>query len=188
MNKRVITLFCILAVTACSNPPDGSLARSPGAGSGGGKASHTTTTVASAAEPVAAKEGTGTTATAADTEAVGTSTASASPRVIDDPGVADQTKSADNTKINERDRHGTLTPMDQGSSGDERRITASIRKEIMGDKTVSFTEKNVKVITVGSKVTLRGPVKSDQDKSAIGAIASRTAGVSEVDNQLEVKK
>lgn len=188
MNKRLIILFCALAATACSNPPDGSLARSPGAGPAGGKASDTKTTAASAAEPVAAKGGTGSTATAADTDAVGTSPAKASPKVIDDPGVADQTKSADNTKINERDRHATLTPMDQGNSGEERRITASIRKEIMADKTASSTEKNVKVITVGSKVTLRGPVKSDQDKSAIGAIASRTAGVTEVDNQLEVKK
>jgi osmotically-inducible protein OsmY len=188
MNKRVITLFCALAAAACSNSPDGNSARSPAASAGG--KSDTRASVASTAEPVAAKEGTGvgSTGTEAEKEAMRPSPAGASPTVIDDPGVADQTKNADNTKINERDRHGTLTPMDQGNSADERRITASIRKEIMGDKTVSFTGKNVKVITVGSKVTLRGPVKSDQGKSEIGAIASRTAGVSEVDNQLEVKK
>jgi osmotically-inducible protein OsmY len=57
----------------------------------------------------------------------------------------------------------------------------------MADDTLSFTGKNVKVITVGNKVTLRGPVKTDQAKLAIAAIATRTPGVNEVDNQLEVK-
>src|SRR6185437_11697650 len=80
------------------------------------------------------------------------------PTVVNNPGVADQTKNADNTKINDRDRHGALTPMDQGNSGAETKITATIRKSMMSDKTLSFGAKNVKVITVGSKVTLRGPV------------------------------
>ena len=111
-----------------------------------------------------------------------------SPAVVNNPGAADQTKNADNTKINDRDRHGALTPMDQGNSGSETKITAAIRKGIMGDKTLSFVAKNVKVITVGSKVTLRGPVKSDQEKAAIEALAKQAAGVTEVDNQLEVKK
>ena len=110
------------------------------------------------------------------------------PAVVTNPGVADQTKNADNTKINDRDRHGALTPMDQGNSGSETKITAAIRKGIMGDKTLSFVAKNVKIITVGGKVTLRGPVKSDEEKSLIEAKAKAATGVSEVDNQLEVKK
>ena len=105
------------------------------------------------------------------------------------PGAPHQTKSVDNTKINERDRgNSTLTPMDQGNSGSETKITAAIRREIMGDNNLSFTAKNVKIITVGTKVTLRGPVKSDQEKAVITALAKQTAGVSEIDNQLEVKK
>ena len=110
------------------------------------------------------------------------------PAVVNNPGVADRTKSADNTKINDRDRHGALTPMDQGNSGNEIKITAAIRRGIMGDKSLSFTAKNVKVITVGSKVTLRGPVNSDREKASIEVLTKQTAGVSEVDNQLEVKK
>jgi osmotically-inducible protein OsmY len=58
----------------------------------------------------------------------------------------------------------------------------------MGDRNLSFTAKNVKVITVGTKVTLRGPVKSDQERAAIETLAKQTTGVSKVDNQLEVKK
>lgn len=108
--------------------------------------------------------------------------------VVTNPGAADQTKNATNTKINDRDRHGALTPMDQGGSAAERNITASIRKGVVGDKSLSFTAKNVKIITTGSKVTLRGPVKTDEERSAIETRAKQTPGVTEVDNQLEVKK
>jgi hyperosmotically inducible periplasmic protein len=100
----------------------------------------------------------------------------------------DGTANADNTKINDRDRHSTLTPMNQGNSGDETRITAAIRRGLMGDRSLSFTAKNVKIITVGTNVTLRGPVNSDQEKTAVEACATGTAGVTNVDDQLEVKK
>jgi osmotically-inducible protein OsmY len=105
----------------------------------------------------------------------------------DNPGVANGTKDATNTKINDRDRHGALTPMDQGG-GNDRDITAAVRRAVVGDKALSFTAKNVKIITVGGKVTLRGPVKSDDEKSSIEAKAKATTGVASVDNQLEVKK
>jgi hyperosmotically inducible periplasmic protein len=96
---------------------------------------------------------------------------------------------ADNTRVNERDRHdSTLTPMDQGKSADERKITADIRKKVVADKKLSFTAKNVKIITIGTKVTLRGPVKNEQEKAAIEAYAKQIPGVSEVDDQLEIAK
>ena len=104
-----------------------------------------------------------------------------------DPGASTHTANADNTAVNERDRHGALTPMNQGNSAAEIKITANIRKALMSDKSLSFTAKNVKVITVGSKVTLRGPVKSDQEKAAIENAARQATGVTEVDDQLEVK-
>jgi osmotically-inducible protein OsmY len=102
------------------------------------------------------------------------------------PGVADETVNADNTKVNTRDRKDSLTPMDQSNSAAQIAITANIRKGIMGDKTVSFNGKNVKIITVGTRVTLRGPVQSSKERTAIEGIAKRTAGVSDVDNQLEI--
>jgi len=95
----------------------------------------------------------------------------------------------DNSGVNKRDKNsGAVTPMDQGTSDGERRITANIRKLVVADKSLSFTAKNVKIITVGTKVTLRGPVKSDQEKTAIESYARGIAGVTEVDDQLEVKK
>jgi len=94
---------------------------------------------------------------------------------------------ADDTRTNEPDRNGTVTPMDQGNSAAETTISAQIRKDVMADPSLSFTAKNVKVITMGSRVTLRGPVKTAEEKTAIGAVAMRTTGVTEIDNQLEVQ-
>src|SRR3954470_5518475 len=94
---------------------------------------------------------------------------------------------ADNTRINERDRSGaTLTPMDQGSSEADRKITSDIRKALMSDGNLSFTAKNVKIITIDGKVTLRGPVKTAAERTAIEAAARRVTG--NIDSQLEVSK
>jgi osmotically-inducible protein OsmY len=57
----------------------------------------------------------------------------------------------------------------------------------MKDDSLSFTAKNVKIITVSGKVTLRGPVKTTQERAAIEAAARRIAGATQVDNQIEVK-
>ena len=58
----------------------------------------------------------------------------------------------------------------------------------MKDGSLSFTAKNVKIITINGKVTLRGPVKTDQERAAIEAAAKQVAGATQVDNQIEVKK
>jgi len=97
---------------------------------------------------------------------------------------------ADNSKVNQRDRNSAaLTPMDQGSSASDRAITQQIRKDLMNDKSLSFTAKNVKVITIDGKVTLRGAVKSEAERTAIEAAARRATGDgARVDSQLEVSK
>jgi hypothetical protein len=76
---------------------------------------------------------------------------------------------------------------DQGNSKAEVQISGRVRKAMMASKTLSFGAKNVKVITQGTKVTLRGTVKSDAEKNEIAGIARNTNGVSEVDDQLVVK-
>ena len=95
----------------------------------------------------------------------------------------------DNSRVNARDTGGkTLTPMDQGGSEGDRKLTQQIRQAVMKDGSLSFTAKNVKIITINGKVTLRGPVKTDAERSAIEAAAKSAAGANQVDNQLEVKK
>lgn len=93
---------------------------------------------------------------------------------------------ADNTGRNERDRDDSLTPVDQGNTPAEIVITASIRKDVMAEPSLSFTAKNIKVVTIGNRVTLRGPVTTEAEKMQIEALALRTTGVGHIDNQLEV--
>ena len=101
-----------------------------------------------------------------------------------DPTVA---PTADNTKLNERDRNGaTPTSGDQSNSKSDLDITAQIRKSIVGDSSLSMDAKNVKVITQNGAVVLRGPVKSDAEKNAVGSKASGVAGVKNVENDLDV--
>jgi hyperosmotically inducible protein len=93
---------------------------------------------------------------------------------------------ADNTGVNDRDEEpGALTPADQGEGDSDLEITQNIRKAVMDDDSLSFTAKNVKIITQDGKVTLRGPVKSAQERTAIGVAAKKFAA-GRVDNQLEV--
>jgi osmotically-inducible protein OsmY len=101
---------------------------------------------------------------------------------------ADTDADADNTARNARDADGgTLTPMDQGESEADRTITQQIRRAVVDHEELSTNAKNVKIITQNGVVTLRGPVKSQEEKNAIAAVAQRTGGVKQVDNQLEIE-
>jgi hyperosmotically inducible periplasmic protein len=105
------------------------------------------------------------------------------------PNTAPSDVAADNTKKNERDRNSAaLTPMDQNNNQTDLKITQQIRQAVMADGSLSFTAKNVKIITQNGHVTLRGPVNSEKERAAIEAAARRVAGTVEVDNQIEVKK
>lgn len=103
------------------------------------------------------------------------------------PSTANSGTPADNTKKNERDRDASaLTPGDQGESEADRTITQKVRQQVVGTDAFSMNAKNVKIITINGVVTLRGPVKTAQEKTDIGAMAQKTEGVKSVDNQLEV--
>jgi len=94
----------------------------------------------------------------------------------------------DNTARNVRERQGALTPGDQGTSEADMDMTRRIRKEIIAQDQLSLYGRNVKVITLNGRVTLRGPVQSEEEKQRIGDIANRIAKPENVDNQLEVKR
>jgi hyperosmotically inducible protein len=93
---------------------------------------------------------------------------------------------ADNTARN-ADSPAAQTPVDQAENGPDLQISQDIRKAIVADDSLSLDAHNVKVITAAGIVTLRGPVKSEQEKTAIEAKAKQVAGVTRVDNFLEVK-
>jgi len=94
----------------------------------------------------------------------------------------------DNTTVNERDRSGeTKTSGDQSNSSADLKTTQAIRQALMKDGELSTTAKNIKVITANGHVTLRGPVKTAQEKSKIDQLAKSAAGGARIDNQLDVK-
>jgi len=98
-----------------------------------------------------------------------------------------QTVAPDNSGRNVRDRDNqTKTPGNQSENEADRTITQNIRQAITADDSLSTNAKNVKIITNDGTVTLRGPVKSEKEKTDIEAKAKQVAGVKRVDNQLEI--
>jgi hyperosmotically inducible periplasmic protein len=96
---------------------------------------------------------------------------------------------ADNTGRNVRDRDENAKTADQQSNDKgDLEITRQIRRAIVEDKSLSTDAHNVKIVTIDRVVTLRGPVASNEEKATIAAKAKKVAGVSKVENQLEVAK
>ena len=96
---------------------------------------------------------------------------------------------ADNTARNEdKSAVPDATAQDQSEKEADRTISAAIRKAVVGDDSLSLNAHNVKIITADGVVTLRGPVKNNQEKTSIEAKAKQVAGVSRVENLLEVEK
>jgi hypothetical protein len=94
----------------------------------------------------------------------------------------------DNTGRNVRDRDDmTLTSEDQSEKKSDRELTQKIRQAVVEDDALSGEAHNIKIITVDGVVTLRGPVKSAEERNAIGAKAVKIAGTGKVKNQLEPK-
>ena len=122
------------------------------------------------------------------------STDTSHPAINSNPVVTDTSVPAgqavvkpDNTEVNVRDRSDAAkTPIDQNENQNDIDITANIRKRVVDTK-MSVNAQNVKIITQDGKVTLRGPVKSEEEKMQIDKIAHEVAGPANVDNQLEVQ-
>ena len=101
---------------------------------------------------------------------------------------ATQAPAPDNTKMNNRDRNPAQATADQQKENrSDRDITREIRRSIMQDKSLSTYAHNVKIISQNGMVTLKGPVRSADEKSAIEAKASEIAGKDKVNSQLEIK-
>jgi osmotically-inducible protein OsmY len=78
------------------------------------------------------------------------------------------------------------TAQQQKASASDREATRSIRKSIMADKSLSTYAHNVKVITQDGKVTLRGPVHSQQEKDTLESKAAAVVGRENVTSYLDI--
>ena len=98
-----------------------------------------------------------------------------------------QDQPADNTKVNQRDRSASEPTADrQKENPSDRQLARQIRKALMKDKSLSTYAHNVKVITQNGMVTLKGPVKSEEEKQAVETKAAQVAGADKVTSQIQV--
>ena len=102
------------------------------------------------------------------------------PRSQDD----NQQPAPDNNKQN-KDQSGPTADQQKMNPAD-RAITQKIRKAIVNDSSLSTYAHNIKIITQDGKVTLRGPVRSGDERSNVEAKAAGIAGQDNVTDQLEI--
>ena len=99
----------------------------------------------------------------------------------------DSSVPADNTKVNKRDRNKSEpTAGQQSNAKSDRELTRKIRQALVKDKDLSTYAHNIKVITSGGAVTLKGPVRSEDEKKAVEAKAAEAAGGASITSQIEV--
>jgi hyperosmotically inducible protein len=101
----------------------------------------------------------------------------------DSPPVA-----SDNSAVNVRDRAPeAMTAGEQSNAKSDVELTRKIRRAVVKDHSLSMLAHNVKIVSANGSVILRGPVKTEEEKTAIASKAQAIAGADKVDNQLEVK-
>ena len=100
------------------------------------------------------------------------------------PSAAQQT-APDNTKVN-KSASAKPTADQQKNTKSDVTMTRDIRQAIVNDKSLSSYAHNVKVITQNGHVTLKGPVRSADEKKAVEAKATEVAGAGHVKNQITV--
>lgn len=90
----------------------------------------------------------------------------------------------DNTRENKNNRP---TADQQKETKADRELAAKIRKSVVADKSLSTYAHNVKIIVQNGEVTLKGPVRSEQESQAIQAKAQQLATASAVHNEMTVQ-
>jgi len=99
------------------------------------------------------------------------------------PSLHAQQTAPDNTKTN-RAPQPTADQAKNDKSDDE--LTKEIRQAIVKDKSLSTYAHNIKIVANQGKVTLRGPVRSEEEKKSIEDKATQIAGSGNVTNELSV--
>jgi hyperosmotically inducible periplasmic protein len=101
---------------------------------------------------------------------------------------ADAQAPADNTKVNQRDREKTEPTADQQKENNsDRELARQVRRALVKDKSLSTHAHNIKVIARDGVVTLKGPVRSDEEKQAVEAKAAEAAGgTDKIKSEVEV--
>ena len=91
----------------------------------------------------------------------------------------------DNTRANKQ-TEGSATADDQNNNPSDRELTRKIRQAVIADKSLSTYAHNIKIIAQGGTVTLKGPVRTEDERTTVAAKAKEIAGAGKVVNQLTV--
>lgn len=105
------------------------------------------------------------------------------------PGLFAQNPPAkpDDSAVNTQDRQkGAVTADQQKETPHDRALTQQIRKSLVKDKSLSSYAHNVKVVSQNGVVTLKGPVRSDEEKRSVEAKAAEIAGRDNVRSEISV--
>ncbi len=93
----------------------------------------------------------------------------------------------DNSKVNQQDRQSSAPTADQQKNdSSDLQLSREVRQSLVKDKSLSTYAHNIKVIAQNGKVTLKGPVRSDDERSAILAKATQVAGEANVNDEMTV--
>jgi osmotically-inducible protein OsmY len=94
----------------------------------------------------------------------------------------------DNTKTNQRDRSQNEPTADQQKENQsDRELAAKVRQALVKDKSLSTYAHNVKIIAQDGTVTLKGPVRSEEEKRVVEEKAADAAGgADKIQSELEV--
>jgi hyperosmotically inducible periplasmic protein len=105
------------------------------------------------------------------------------------PGLFAQNPQAqpDNSAVNQQDRQKSSVTADQQKQGlTDRTLTQQIRKALVKDRSLSTYAHNVKIVSQNGVVTLKGPVRSEEEKRNVEAKAAEIAGRDNVRNEISV--
>ena len=98
--------------------------------------------------------------------------------VAQEPSSDKPPTASDNSKLNQQDRNPDRVTADQQKKEDtsDLSITREIRRELIDDKSLSAYAHNVKIITQSGTVTLKRPVRTDEEKRIVEAKAASVSG------------
>ncbi len=95
----------------------------------------------------------------------------------------------DNTKMNQGDQNvGAVTADHAKQNVSDRELMSQIRKSVMRDRDLSTYAHNIKIVAQNGIVTLKGPVKTSDEKKTVLSEAVVVAGADNVKDQITVKE
>ena len=93
---------------------------------------------------------------------------------------------ADDTKMNKQESNEEQSAEQQKEAKSDRETTRQIRRALTKNKSLSTYARNVKIITQDGKVTLKGPVRSEKEKTIVEKAATDVVGKESVSNEIEI--